>query len=271
MRWSVTSTEPLALAADALVVPVCQVKEEADLKPLLALLAGPGRAGGKQALATLVRSGGFAAKAESLLALPLPETKAGIYAQADFGYMGRLWDSSTKKMRRAFAFIITLVFSRHMYAHITFSQDADAIIEGCEAAWVYFGGISKIVIVDNMTPVIDKPDRYTPKINSLFMEYSQYRGFIIDPANTGHAKGKPHVERMVPYVRRNFFLGEDFISKEDCQERAVEWCSHIAGTRIHGTTRKIPIEVFKTNFRFEVFVISSFLMDLIFLQISQLF
>jgi hypothetical protein len=183
--------------------------------------------------------------AKSNITVRLPETKAGIYAQADFGYLGRLWDSSTKKMRRAFAFIMTLVFSRHMYVHITFSQDADAVIEGCEAAWSYFGGISKIVIVDNMTPVIDKPDRYAPKINSLFMEYSQYRGFIIDPANIGHAKGKPHVERMVPYARRSFFLGEDFISKDDCQERAIDWCSHIAGTRVHGTTRKIPIDMFE--------------------------
>lgn len=184
--------------------------------------------------------------AKNNITVRLPETKAGIYAQADFGYLGRLWDGSTKKMRRAFAFIMTLVFSRHMYVHITFSQDGDAVIEACEAAWSYFEGTPKVVIVDNMTPVVDKPDRYAPKINSLFMEYSQYRGFIIDPANPGHAKGKPHVERMVPYVRRNFFLGEEFISKEDCQERAIEWCRHIAGTRVHGTTRKIPIEMFKT-------------------------
>ena len=55
---------------------------------------------------------------------------------------------------------------------------------------------------------------------------------------------KPHVERMVPYVRRNFFLGENFISIGDCQERAINWCTNTAGKRIHGTTRKIPLEVF---------------------------
>ncbi len=65
----------------------------------------------------------------------LPETKPGVYAQADFGYLGKLWDSETKRLRRAYAFIITLVFSRHMYVHITFSQDSEAVIGGCEAAW----------------------------------------------------------------------------------------------------------------------------------------
>lgn len=87
--------------------------------------------------------------AKSSISVRLPKTKAGIYAQADFGYLGKLWDGTTKKMRRAFAFIMTLVFSRHIYVYITFSQDSDAVIEGCEAAWSYFGGISKIVIVDN--------------------------------------------------------------------------------------------------------------------------
>jgi len=55
---------------------------------------------------------------------------------------------------------------------------------------------------------------------------------------------KPIVERMVPYVRDNFFKGESFISIEDCQERAIDWCTNIAGKRIHNTTRKIPVDVF---------------------------
>ncbi len=184
--------------------------------------------------------------AKSNITVRLPETKAGIYAQADFGSLGKIWDAAKGKMRKAFAFILTLVFSRHMYIHITFSQDADAVIEGFEAAWSYFEGTAKVVIVDNMRPVIDKPDKYNPKINRVFMEYAQHRGFIVDPADIGHATGKPHVERMVPYVRRNFFLGEDFISKEDCQQRAIDWCTSVAGTRTHGTTKKVPIKVFES-------------------------
>ena len=39
-------------------------------------------------------------------------------------------------------------------------------------------------------------------INKLFLEYSQYRGFIIDPTNIGHAKGKAADENMVGNVSR---------------------------------------------------------------------
>ncbi|MHB8278787.1 MAG: Mu transposase domain-containing protein [Candidatus Humimicrobiaceae bacterium] len=58
-------------------------------------------------------------------------------------------------------------------------------------------------------------------------------------------RGKPIVENNVNYVKRNFFAGETFICREDCQERATHWCSNVAGTRIHGTTRQRPIDLFK--------------------------
>ena len=177
----------------------------------------------------------------------LPETEPGKYAQADFGRLGKIWDSQTGRYRIAWAFIITLTYSRHMYVYITFSQDTRSVISGCEEAWGYFGGIPVIVIFDNLSPVIDKADRYNPRINKTFLEYAQRRGFVIDPTNPGHPKGKPHVEKMVSYVKKNFFSGESFISLQDSRERAIEWCSNIAGKRIHGTTREVPIEVFENK------------------------
>jgi transposase len=54
----------------------------------------------------------------------------------------------------------------------------------------------------------------------------------------------PEVERQVPYVRGNFFAGEDFVDLADAQRRAVEWCQTTAGMRVHGTTQLHPAEVF---------------------------
>ena len=175
----------------------------------------------------------------------LPETEPAKYAQADFGRLGRLYDEVTKRIRIAWAFIVTLAFSRHMFVFVTFKQDTHAVIQGCELAWEYFGGITEILIVDNLTPVVDKADRYSPRINKTFMEYAQARGFIVDPTNPAHPRGKPIVENNVAYVKGNFFAGETFISREDCQERAIDWCTSVAGARIHGTTRQRPLELFK--------------------------
>ncbi|MCE5330024.1 DDE-type integrase/transposase/recombinase, partial [bacterium] len=174
----------------------------------------------------------------------LPDTEPGQYAQADFGGLGKIWDNTTKKYKTVYAFIVTLCFSRHMFVFITFKQDTRAVIEGCELAWQYFGAIPKILIFDNLTPVVDKADCYSPRINKTFMEYSQFRQFLVDPANPAHPQGKPIVEKSVSYVKGNFFAGENFLSMEDCQDRATSWCTNTAGKRIHGTTRLKPIELF---------------------------
>jgi hypothetical protein len=49
----------------------------------------------------------------------------------------------------------------------------------------------------------------------------------------------------VPYVRDNFFRGEDWRDREHVQRGARRWCLETAGTRIHGTTRERPLAVFE--------------------------
>jgi len=178
------------------------------------------------------------------ITIRLPETEPGKYGQIDFGRLGRIWDKDISKNRIVYALIVTLCYSRHMYVYVTFRTDMTEVINGCEEAFRYFEGVPLLIIFDNLRPVINRGDTYNPRLNKTFLEYSQFRGFTIDPANVSSPKGKPIVERAVPYVRDNFFKGERFISLDDCRERAINWCTNIAGKRIHNTTRKIPIDTF---------------------------
>ena len=120
-----------------------------------------------------------------------------------------------------------------------------AVLDGLESAWVFFGGVVKRLVEDNLKPAVTRADRYTPSIDRVFLEYAQYRGFVVDPAVVRHATGKPKVERGIPYCRQDFFRGETFRDLADLQARAVRWCREIAGTRVHGTTRQVPRVVFE--------------------------
>lgn len=51
----------------------------------------------------------------------------------------------------------------------------------------------------------------------------------------------------MPYVRESFARGESFPDISQAQERGEYWCLHSAGQRIHGTTRRRPIEVFEAE------------------------
>lgn len=177
--------------------------------------------------------------------LRMAETEPGEVAEVDFGRLGYLYDKAVNRLRALYALVVTLVFSRHQYVHITRKQDLPALIGGIEDAWEFFGGVTRRLIIDNMKAAVVKSSRYEPVFNRTFLEYSQYQGFIIDPAVARHPQGKATVERQISYVRENFYKGEEFIDAEQAQKEALKWCTNVAGMRIHGTTRKRPGVVFE--------------------------
>jgi hypothetical protein len=158
--------------------------------------------------------------------------------------MGLVPDPATGRNRVTYALIFTACYSRYQFVWLTHRQTTEAVIEGCEAAWRFFGGVFRTVIPDNMGAIVDEADTLEPRLNQAFTEYAQARGFLIDPARVRHPKDKPKVERNVPYVRRSMFAGEGFVDRADAQRHAEGWCTTTAGLRVHGTTQARPAEVF---------------------------
>lgn len=173
----------------------------------------------------------------------------GQEAQVDFGEMGVILDRATGRRRRLWVLVVTLSHSRYQFVWPTFTQTLEAVIAGLEAAWRFFGGVPKMVIVDNLKPVVTAADAMSPRLSEGFVEYSQARGVIADPARVRHPKDKPRVENQVAYVRESWFAGEQFESEEQARESAAYWCAEIAGRRVHGTTRKVPREAFDAEER----------------------
>jgi transposase len=168
----------------------------------------------------------------------------GEAAEMDFGKLGMLVDSATGKKRPVWALIVTLPASRYQFVWPMFRQTLTENIAGLEAAWRFFGGVPRRLILDNFAAAVAGYDPLDPRPTRGFLEYSQSRGFFCDPARVGKPRDKPHVESNVKYVRERFFKGGRFRDLEDCREQAERWCSDVAGLRVHGTTRTIPREVF---------------------------
>jgi hypothetical protein len=177
----------------------------------------------------------------------MAECEAGELAETDFGRLGLVWDPERGQRRVAWALLVVLVYSRHQYVHVTFSQRLRDVINGLENAWIFFDGIPRRLVTDNLAAAVTKADRYDPIFQRTFEEYAAYRGFTIDAAPVRMPTGKPHVERGVPYVRENFFRGEEWRDLEHVQSGVLTWCLKTAGTRIHGTTQKRPLAVFENE------------------------
>ena len=115
--------------------------------------------------------------------------------QVDFGRMGLLPDPGSGRHRVCHALIFTACYSRHCFVWLTFRQTTAAVIAGCEAAWVFFGGVFAAVVPDNMATIVDRAGATEPRFNQAFVECAQSRGFLVDPARVRRPTDKPRVER----------------------------------------------------------------------------
>jgi len=170
---------------------------------------------------------------------------AGQEAQVDFGKMGLLLDPTCGRQRVLWALIVTLSFSRYQFVWPSFAQTTEAVCEGLDHAWAFFAAMIRTIVPDNMSAIIKKSDPLTPTVVAAFLDYAQARGLFVDPARVRAPKDKPRVENQVAFVRESWFDGETFTDLDDARRSAESWCRDVAGARVHGTTRKVPREVFE--------------------------
>lgn len=181
--------------------------------------------------------------------IPVADCDPGQEVQIDVGWMTHLDPDERGRRRRFRALIFTAVRSRHRFVWPISAETTAAMIEGCEAAWEFFGGIFRVVIPDNTKAIVQEADPLEPRIVEAFLEYSQARGFFIDPARVRHAKDKGRVERAVPTVRDDCYGGERLYTIEAARLRGRWWCLEEYGMRRHSRTLRMPREQFEVEER----------------------
>src|SRR5713101_4591523 len=181
--------------------------------------------------------------------IPLADCGPGEEVQLDTGWMTLLLPDLRGKRRRFRAWIFTSVLSRHRFVYVCFEETTRTAIAACEAAWEFFGGIFRVLVVDNTKTIVQTADPLAPRLTSTFLEYAQARGFHIDTARVRSPRDKARVERAVQPVRDDCFAGERLYSLEQAQERARHWCSEEYGRRRHTRTQRMPLEHFEAEER----------------------
>jgi transposase len=220
-------------------------REKLQLTRVVELLGQQGIAVTYTTLRRYVRARGLRAATRDTVRMA--ETAPGEAAEFDFQRLGRLTDRDSGKKPMVWAMNIVLSHSRHQFVWPLIQQTLAEVIAGLEEAWAFWGGIPRRLILDNFPAAVAGADRLNPVLTRGFLEYSQARGFIVDPARAAHPRDKPHTERNVPYVRERFWKGGNFVDLADARAQAKQWCQEVAGQRIHGTTRRLPLVVFRED------------------------
>src|SRR5260370_17209 len=131
--------------------------------------------------------------------------------------------------------VFAACFSRYMFVYLTFSMTLEEVIAGCEDAWEFFSGVFRVVVPDNMSPVVATADAVNPRLTREWLEYSQARGFVTDPARVRHPRDKGRVEAGGFYLQRKFFAGEGLLGLAEARARVGGGAGGAAGAPGPGT------------------------------------
>lgn len=173
------------------------------------------------------------------------ESNPGEIAQVDFGSVGMIYDELAKAQVKAYVFVMVLGFSRDAYYEIVKHQDIATWCSCHIHAFEHFGGVPQIIIPDNLKSAIIKASFLDPVANKSYADLSKHYGFQIDPCLPGTPEHKGKVESGVKYVKNNFLPLRVFPNFADANRQLREWNNEIARMRIHGTTRRKPLELFE--------------------------
>jgi len=168
----------------------------------------------------------------------------GEAAQVDFGKGPLITDVRSGKVIRSWIFVMTLCYSRHMYAEIVGDQRLETWLGCHRRAFSFFVGVPKKIILDNLKSAIAKACYTDPLVQRSYAELAEGYGFVISPCPVRDPKKKGRVESGVKYVKNNFVPLRTFRSLTDANQQLMRWNMEHAAVRIHGTTYRKPFEVY---------------------------
>jgi transposase len=237
---NVSSVEPYRDVVDKLV------RENVEIMAIWERLKERGYTGSYSAVRRFVR------KIKPLMpeATVRVEREPGEEAQVDFGYAGKMIEPETGKLRKTWAFVMTLSWSRHQYVEFVFDQKVETWLRLHRNALTWFGGVPRRIVIDNLKAAIVRAVWDDPEVQQSYRECAEHYGFLIAPCRPRTPQHKGKVEKGgVHYVKRNFLGGREPTTITQANRDVLVWCDTTAGLRRHGTTKEQPLARFRETER----------------------
>jgi transposase len=244
------STEP---AAEKPPHPPSHSPSASACEPYRELIEGA-LSKGRNAMATwqdLVDGHGFSGRYASvkrfvnkLRGAPTPEarvvieTAPGEEAQVDYGTGPMVRDPQSGKYRRTRLFVMTLGHSRKAVRLLVFRSSSQIWAELHEKAFRRLGGVTRVVVLDNLREGVITSDIYDATLNPLYRDVLKHYSAVALPCRVRDPDRKGKVESGVGHAQKTPLKGQRFESLEQAQAYLDHWEERWADTRIHGTTKR---------------------------------
>lgn len=172
------------------------------------------------------------------------ETSPGEQMQVDWAVIRRGAD-------RLSAFIAVLGHSRAAFVEFVTDERLETLIACHQEAFVFFGGVPRTVLYDNMRAVVAGRDVYGPGLHRFqpaFRDFAHHAGFVPRLCRPYRAKTKGKVERFIRYLRQSFLVPLATRLRDEglvldvitANVEVRRWLRDTANVRVHAGTGQVP-------------------------------
>ena len=111
-------------------------------------------------------------------------------------------DQQGGEVHAAAVFVAVLGASSYTFAEATTGQDLRNWIGSHQRAFEFFGGVTEVVVPDNLKSAVTHPSYYEPDLNPTYRDLGEHYGVAIIPARPYRARDKAKAEVGVQVVQR---------------------------------------------------------------------
>jgi transposase len=166
----------------------------------------------------------------------------GEEAQVDFGYLGRFKQDGKSKKVWVFSFILS--HSRLGYHELVLDQKVSTFIACHIHSFEYLGGVPATIKIDNLKAGVITPSFYEPIIQEQYAKFLKHYGTSPIVSRPYRPQDKGKVESGIKYLGNNFIPRLNHRDLDRAKKDLALWNDNVSNVRVHGTTRKVPMEVY---------------------------
>lgn len=127
--------------------------------------------------------------------------KPGEQVEVDWaGQTAPIVDNETGEIINAYVFVGVLSSSQYAYVEAFLSQNQECWIAAHVNMYKFFGGITRILVPDNLKTGVVKATWFSPEINRTYQEMAEHYDTAVIPARVRKPRDKPNAEGSVKII-----------------------------------------------------------------------
>jgi transposase len=144
-------------------------------------------------------------------------------------------DRETGEIITCQLFVACLPYSNYFFAIAVPSQKLEDFIHALTCCIIFLGGVSDVIVPDNMKTAVAKASRYEPKINQALEDLANHYGCAVLPTRVARPRDKSAVENHVGIAYTHVYArlrNRQFFSLDDLNKAILECVQRLNQTRM---------------------------------------